>query len=179
MKPAGYLLLIPAGLAVALDAAEIPSSLVSAELKAHIREGLPSYQAPSTKRSGASGDSPIFSDTHVTDPDVLVLPKLTVQEKRDLPADAPRYLMGPRAYDRKMRNLYLDDLAKDGPLETFLNSYTIPLFSPSRVAKGRALALGAELDRLADLLTPDEAKGLNGMYDEIALTVGRRAPKRR
>jgi hypothetical protein len=74
-----------------------------------------------------------------------------------------------------MRNLYLDDLAKDGPLETFLNSYTIPLFSPSRVAKGRALALGAELDRLADLLTPDEAKGLNGMYDEIAHTVGSHA----
>ncbi len=179
MKPAGYLLLIPAGLAVALDAADAPAGLVSPELKAHIREGLPTYQAPAANKSGPTSDSPIFSDTHVPDPDVLVLPKLTVQEKRDLPNDAPRYLNNPRDYDRKMRNRYLDDLAKDGSLETWLNSYTIPLFSPSRVAKGRALALGDELDRLAELMTPDEAKSLNGMYDEIALTVGRRAPKRR
>jgi hypothetical protein len=182
MKPAGYLLLIPVGLAGIAEAASgpAPTGLASPELKAHIREGLPAYQSPAANRAAREGDSPIFTDNHAApDPDLLILPKLTVKERRDLPGDATRYLMGTRNYDRKMRNLYEDDLAQDGALEFFLNRYTIPLFSPSRAAKGRALALGQELDRLADLLSPEEAKGLNGMYDELALTLGRRAPKRR
>lgn len=177
MKPAGYLLLIPAGLASIADAADAPARLVSSELKAHIREGLPVYQTASAAKSSAE-DSPILSETHASDPNVLVLPKMMVKERR-LPEDAADHLMSPRDFNRKMRNLYLDDLAKDGPLESFLNGFTIPLFSPSRVAKGRALQRGQELDRLADLLTPAEAKSLNGMYDELALTLGRRAPKRR
>jgi hypothetical protein len=153
--------------------------LVSRELKAHIREGLPAYQSPAAAGPAAPGDSPIFAESHPADPDVLVLPKLTVKEKRELPADATRYLLGARDYGRKMRNLYHDELERDGPLESFLNRFTIPLFSPSPAAKGHAIALGQELDRLADLLSPEEARGLNGMYDELALTLGRRAPKRR
>ena len=177
MKPAGFLLLIPAGLAGLAEAApESSASLVSREIKAHIREGLPAYQPPA-----ATGGPVIESETPpptTTDPNILILPKLTVKEKR-LPADAADHLMSPKDFNRRMRNLYLDDLAKDGPLESFLNAYTIPLFSPSREAKGRALARGKELDRLADLMSKEEAQGLNGMYDELALTLGRRAPKRR
>ncbi len=179
MKPVGFLLLLPAGLASVADAAEPSLGLVSRGLKAHIREGLPAYQAPAAGKPAAEADSPIFSDSHPAGPDVLVLPKLTVEEKRLLPADASRYLGNPRNYDRKMRNLYDDDLAKDGVFETFLNHFTLPLFSPSRLEKGKALERGQELDRLADLLSREEAKGLNGMYDELALTLGRRAPKRR
>ncbi len=181
MKPAGYLLFIPVGLAGIADAASEPAStgLVSAEIKAHIREGLPNYEPPPAIRPAGEGDSPIFTENHPLDPDVLVLPKLTVKEKRELPGDAARYLLGSREYNRKMRNLYRDELAKDGALESFLNSHTIPLFSPSAAAKGRAIALGQELDRLADLLSPEEARGLNGMYDELAGILGRRAPKRR
>ena len=176
MKPAGFLLLIPAGLVNLADASEVPAGLVSRELKAHIREGLPAWRPPAP-----TGGPVIASEDPAPatpDPTILVLPKLTVKEKR-LPADADRYLVNPKAYDRKMRNLYLDDLAKDGPLEAVLNRFTIPLFSPSTVAKGRALEKGRELDRLADLMSKEEAQSLNGMYDELALTLGRRAPKRR
>ncbi|MES1168035.1 MAG: hypothetical protein ABUL61_02580, partial [Oleiharenicola lentus] len=103
MKPAGYLLLIPVGLAGIAEAASepAPTGLASRELKAHIREGLPAYQSPAANRPAQEGDSPIFTENHATtDPDVLILPKLTVKERRDLPSDATRYLMGARNYDR-------------------------------------------------------------------------------
>ena len=178
MKSVGFLLLIPAGWASIAGAAETPSGLVSSELKANIREGLPAYQPPPANKPATEGETPGPINSPVTDPSILILPKFLVKEKR-LPADATDHLMSRSDFNRKMRNLYDDDLAKEGPLQALLNKYTIPLFSPSRVQKGRALALGRELDRLADLLSPEEAKSLNGMYDELAGILGRRAPKRR
>jgi hypothetical protein len=47
-----------------------------------------------------------------------------------------------------MENIYLDKLAEDGPLNVLLNSFTIPILSPSKAARGRALYVGQELDRL-------------------------------
>jgi hypothetical protein len=70
-----------------------------------------------------------------------------VREKR-LPRDATDYLMSRRDFKRKMENLYLDSLAEDGPLNVLLNNFTIPLFSPSKAARGRALYQRQEIDRL-------------------------------
>jgi hypothetical protein len=172
MKPAGFLLFIPAGLAAVLAADEAQTGLTSRATKARITEGLPVWHTPVTKPDGTPG-------TEGTPPaDVLILPKMTVKEKR-LPPDADDKLMSKRDFSRKMINLDYDDLYKDSRLEAFLNDMSIPLLSPSRADRGRALALGKELDRLADLLSPEEAKGLQGMFDGLAHVVGQRAPKRR
>ena len=58
MKPAGLLLLIPAGL-VAIAASEIDSGLVTRKTKTLIREGLPAYQPPAPKADGETTDSTV------------------------------------------------------------------------------------------------------------------------
>ncbi len=164
---------------VSADADEAAAGLVSKETKAHILAGLPAFQPKpvpddTAETTPANSDSPPPS----SDPNLLVLPTLTVKEKR-LPPDAADHLMSRKDYNRRMTNLYLDDLERSGPLDRFLNGFTIPLLSPSRVARGRALALSQELERLSSLMSPAEAKSLNSFYDEFALTLGRRAPPRR
>ncbi|HEY8995269.1 MAG TPA: hypothetical protein VIM71_11445 [Lacunisphaera sp.] len=144
MKPAGFLLLLPAGLATVALTAEPSAGLVSREIKARIREGLPTYQPPSPK-AGTDNESTATAQT--SDPNVLILPKFMVKEKR-FPRDADDHLMSKRDFNRKMENLYLDKIAEDGPLNVLLNSFTIPLLSPSKVQRGRALYRAAELDRL-------------------------------
>ena len=173
MKSAALLLLLPTGFVAVAWAGETSPGLITSETKSRIREGLPTYQASASKSDGKIADSAPAATS-----DVLALPKLTITEKR-LPREADDYLMSRKDFNRKMQDVDQDNLARDGALEALLNGFAIPLFSPSRVERGKALYLGKELDRLADLLTPDEAQGLNGMYDEIALVVGRRAPKRR
>ena|SRR6478609_1289854 len=179
MKPAGFLFLVPAGLACLAGADEPTTGLVSKETKAHVLAGLPPFQPKPAPDASTAADATSPDDPPpAPDANLLVLPTMTVKEKR-LPADAADHLMSPRAFNRKMTNLYLDDLARDGPLDLLLNGFTIPILSPSRASRGRALALSKELDRLSSLLSPAEAKQLNGFYDELAGTLGRRAPKRR
>jgi len=144
MKPAGLLLFIPAGFAAALAAEDAPSTgLISRELKAHIREGLPAYHPPSPRTEGTPGTDTADNP----DPDTLVLPKMLVKEKR-LPPDAADYLMSRSDYKRKMENIYLDEIAKDGPLNYLLNCFTIPILSPSKAARGNAIYRAREMDRL-------------------------------
>lgn len=145
MKPAGFLLLIPAGLATVVLTAEPSAGLVSREIKARIMEGLPTYQPPPPK-TGADSETTDLPQT--SDPNVLILPKLMVKESR-LPRDAADHLMSKRDFKRKMENIYFDKLAEDGPLNVLLNSFTIPILSPSKADRGRALYVGAELDRLS------------------------------
>ena len=142
MKPAGLLLPL-VGLASALTAAEPSSAIISREISAKIREGLPTYQPPAPKPGGEAADP----GPQTTDPDVLVLPKLTVKEKR-LPSDAADHLMSRDDLKRKMENIYLDTIAEDGPLNYFLNRFTIPILSPSKEERGRAIYRQRELDRL-------------------------------
>lgn len=151
MKPAGLLLLIPAGL-VAIAASEIDSGLVTRKTKTLIREGLPAYQPPAPKADGETTDSTVPT----TDPDVLVLPKMTVNELR-LPRDAADRLMSKRDFNRKMENLYLDTIAEDGPLNVLLNSLTIPFLSPSKAARGRAIYRAKEMDRLRHVIEVSKA----------------------
>lgn len=141
MKLAGFPLLFSAGsIAVSLGA-QSTTSIVSRETSARIREGLPTY-APSPPPSDSATEP-----TQTTDPDVLILPKVTVKGKR-LPPDAADHLMSRRDFKRKMENLYLDALAEDGPLNVLLNNFTIPILSPSKAQRGRALYHRRELDRL-------------------------------
>ncbi|HWA28869.1 MAG TPA: hypothetical protein VG734_24675 [Lacunisphaera sp.] len=159
MKPAGLLLIIPAGFVAMLSAEEPATGLTSRETKARIREGLPVFQPALAKGAGSKGtDSDIARD-----PDTLVLPKMRILEKR-LPPDAADHLMSREEFKRKMENIYYDEIAKDGPLNYFLNCFTIPILSPSKAARGRGIYVGRELDRLSHLievskaLDPDAAK---------------------
>jgi hypothetical protein len=161
MKPAGFLLFIPAGFVAAAAASESGSGLVSRETKAHIREGLATFQPSPPAKEGEA-----VAPTPSTDPDVLVLPKMIVKELR-LPPDAADHLMSRKDFNRKMDNLYLDTIAEDGLLNVVLNSIAIPILNPVSIAlpprkpkdarsvyrsveieRGRAIYRAREIDRL-------------------------------
>jgi hypothetical protein len=144
MKPAGYLLFFSVGTSCWGQAAEPPPGLVSKQTKAHIREGLPKFQA---KAPEGTEDSSNEEATPADDPDLLVLPTMTVKEKR-LPSDAADHLANRDDVKRKMENIYLDEVAAVGRLNYFLNSFTIPILSPSKEERGRAIYIQRELDRL-------------------------------
>ena len=170
MKPAGLLLPL-VGLASALTAAEPSSTLISREISAKIREGLPAYQPPAPKSEGEAADT----TPQTTDPNVLILPKLTVKEKR-LPSDAADHLMSRDDFKRKMENLYLDSIEEVGPLNYWLNRFTIPILSPSKEERGRAIYQRRELDRLRHVtgsrrtLEPDASKKLERELDNSHTT---------
>jgi hypothetical protein len=172
MKPAGLFLFLPAGLMVITLSAEDSTGLVSREIKARIREGLPAYQPPPPK-TGTDDETAEFVQT--TDPNVLILPKFTIKESR-LPRDAADHLMSRRDFKRKMENIYLDDLADDGPLNVLLNNFTIPLISPSKAARGRAVYVKRELDRLNHVnetsksIDPDAARKYRQELDNTHTT---------
>lgn len=157
MKPAGLLLPL-VGLATALSAAGPSAAIISREISAKIREGLPAYQ-PSAPRPE---DEAAETNLQTTDPDVLILPKITVKEKR-LPADAADHLMSRREFNRRMENLYFDALVEEGPLSVLLNNFTIPLISPFKATRGRVIYRQRELERLRHVsdslrtLDPDAA----------------------
>jgi hypothetical protein len=75
-----------------------------------------------------------------------------------------------------MENLYLDEIAKDGELNYFLYSFTIPILSPSKAERGHVLYQRAEIDRLkrvtdaAKSINPDNAKTLSRELDNTATT---------
>lgn len=174
MRPAGFLLLIPAGFVCLATAEEAAPGLISKNAKAHIRAGLPGFQSKPTP------DAFTDTDTSPSAPasNMLILPTLTVKERR-LPPDAVDHLMAPAAFRRKMTNLYLDELDRIGPLHSLLNRYTIPLLSPSRVERGKAIHRNREFNRLSGLMSPLEATTLNDVYDQFAHTLGSAATPRR
>lgn len=160
MKPAGLLLFIPAGLVAVLAAEVSPAGFASQETKARIRAGLPAYQPPPPQAQGSPG---VAAESANTTADTLVLPKMLVEEKR-LPSDAADHLMSKRDFKRKMENLYLDTLAEDGPLNYLLNCFTIPILSPSKAARGRAIYVRKEMNRLEHVI--DVSKALDPAADK-------------
>ncbi len=158
MKPAGLLLFIPAGWVAIATASETSSGLVTRETKTHIREGLATYQPPPPKKEGET-----TAPSPATDPNVLVLPKMIVKEQR-LPSDAADHLMSKREFNRKMENLYLDTVAEGGLLIVLLNSFTIPILSPSKAARGRMIYRAKEMERLEHVV--DVSKALDPEADK-------------
>ncbi|RXK52789.1 hypothetical protein ESB00_13795 [Oleiharenicola lentus] len=160
------------GLAAALSAAEPEPARISRDISAKIREGLPTYQPPAAPAEGGSAGT---EGSQTSDPNVLILPKLTVKEKR-LPPDAADQLMSRDDFKRKMENLYLDEIAKDGPLNYLLNKFTIPILSPSKAERGKAIYQRRELDRLrhvsdaARSLDPNATKKLERDLDNSHTT---------
>lgn len=170
MNPAGPILVLAFGAGLTVSGAEAGTAIISRDISAKIREGLPAYQPPPAQ---ANGDNPKAEPA--PEPGVLVLPKMTVKESR-LPPDAADHLMNRDDFERKMANLYLDEIAKVGPLNYFLNQFTIPILSPSKAERGRAIYRQRELDRLrhvseaARTLAPDAAGALARELDNSHTT---------
>lgn len=143
MKPPAGLLLPLVGLATALCAGALSAAILSPDTAAKIRKGLPAYQPPAPQAEEKAAET----GPQTTDPNVLILPKVTVKEKR-LPSDAADHLMSRREFNRRMENLYFDALAEEGALNVLLNNFTIPLISPFKATRGRVIYRQRELDRL-------------------------------
>ena len=141
MKPAGLYLLVPAGLALLAAAAEPDAPKISSHLKEAIRASLPAF-APKP-------DQPSPETPAALDPDVLILSKMVVKEKRP-PGHDPDVWLADREVQQKAMAAYKDSMT---PLEWALNSWFIPLFTPPASVRARmaydSAKVAAELDRLA------------------------------
>lgn len=129
MKAAGptLLCLIATGTLAAREPT-VPATL-SSRLSAEVRASLPAYTPPPPKPENTpAGPAP-------ADPDVLVLPKLTVREKRVQRLD-PLDILSPREQDKKYAAEYRASLKG---LDALLNGFAIPLIGQSLAARGRAL----------------------------------------
>ncbi len=146
MKPAGLLLLVPAGLALIASATEpapeVPPKF-STRLSQEIRSSLPKFTAPAAP--------PVSTDTTPPSPDVLVLPKMVVREKR-LPGHDPDVWLGERVVQQKAMSTYRDSMTD---LEWALNWWFVPIFSSPASVRARAAyeegKVTAEISRLNDL----------------------------
>jgi hypothetical protein len=150
MKPAGpsLLFLVMAAALAAQPAAPAPPVKTSGLLAQEIRAGLPKYASPATTTQAAAKNEPVPAD-----PDLLVLPKFTVKEKR-LPANDPDVWLTERAVQQKAMAAYQGSMT---PLEWAMNSWFIPLFSAPPSVRARAAYQEnkriAEISRIAHLIS--------------------------
>jgi hypothetical protein len=145
MKPAGYLIFVPVGLGL-IAAAEPTPARLSARISAEIRASLPLYVAP-VASAKPEPDAP------AADPNVVVLPKIVIQEKRP-PGNDPDVWLSPRRVQQKALAAYKGSMTD---LEWVLNSWFIPLFSAPPSVRARAAyqsaKAAAENDRLGNIIT--------------------------
>ncbi len=142
-------------LALPLAAAEPPPPVspphLSATISAHVNATLPKFQPPPVPAAAPAEVAPTKEETP-TDGDVVPLPKFFVEDTRLSQLD-PDKLLRPRALAAKMRRDYRKSL---GDLEWALNSFNLPLLTPSVAARARAAyddrKLAAETARLGDLI---------------------------
>ena len=149
MKPAGSLLLLPAGVAF-LCTVCVGEETVRPKLSEHIRKEisakLPVFAAPAANTA--------TTDVVPLDPeaDILLLPKIEVREKR-LPGNDPDVWLAKSVVQQKAMIAYKYSMTD---LEWALNSWFVPLFSApasSRAAADYSSAkISAELERLSHVI---------------------------
>jgi hypothetical protein len=165
MRSAGPTLLLLITLTGGLLADEptpAPPAKTSPRLSQEIRAGLPKFTPPPASPSPSPAEAP---DTP-RDPEVIVLPKITVVEKR-IPTNDPDVWLTGRAVQQKAMAAYKDSMT---PLEWLLNGWYIPLFSAPPSVRARQYyedrKLADEIDRLnsivkaVGLTDPNEAARL-------------------
>jgi len=128
----------------------------SARLTQEIRAGLPKFTPPAPTPAPAS--PPADEAAPPRDPDVVVLPKITVREKRP-PTNDPDLWLNGRAVQQKAMAAYHDSMT---PLEWALNSWYIPLFGAPPSVRAR--------EYYADRKLADEADRLNSVIKAVGLT---------
>ncbi|MBL9218169.1 MAG: hypothetical protein JNG82_06760 [Opitutaceae bacterium] len=142
MKPAGFPLLI---LAVAGTLAAQEPARTSARLAQEIKAALPRYEPP---------PPPVLDQPKAlpADPDILVLPKVTVKEYRP-PTHDPDAWLTNKAVGQKAMAAYKQSMTD---LEWALNSWFIPLVTPPASARARSAyrtnKFGNEVIRLGSLM---------------------------
>ncbi|HTL68088.1 MAG TPA: hypothetical protein VL200_10540 [Lacunisphaera sp.] len=147
MKPAGLSLLALLATAGWADEPAAPPALArtSDRLRQEIRTTLPKYVAPPVVAPVAT---PAAVPPPPPDPDVFVLPTLTIKEKRPSSHD-PDVWLSDHALRQKALVAYRTSMTD---LEWALNSWFIPLFSAPPSVRARAyyhdLKLRDEIDRL-------------------------------
>ena len=132
MTPAGFTLLCCIAAPLVASEPEVPAPAprkLSSHLTEEIRAALPTFQPPVTTAAADPG-SPLQNAY------VLELPRMTVTEKR-MQAMAPDTLLSKDELGRKMEREYLNSLADVSDLNLILNSFSIPLVSPSVKVRAR------------------------------------------
>lgn len=175
MHQAPTLLLCSLGLLAAAAAAEPPApSSLSDRLAAEIRASLPRYE-PKADQPGPAAEAP-------PDPDVILMPRMEIREKR-LERTEPDDWLRRDALQRKIRTDYLASM--DG-LTGFLNSWSIPLVTPSVAARANAryrtqktMAEFGRLSGIANALQGHDPKARDELRDEIQRALTGRPPARR
>jgi hypothetical protein len=113
-------------------------TLLSSRLNAEIRTSLPAYTPSPAKPKNTPAEAA------QPDPDVVVLPKMTVREKR-APRFDPLDLMSPKERAKKYAAEYRNSLKG---LDAVLNGFSIPFFGPSLAALGRELHIRRQFEDL-------------------------------
>ena len=146
MKLAGLWLLLPVGVALPCFAEEPIEPKLSEHIRKEIIAKLPSYD--SKTKSGSAGDALAVE----TDADVLILPKIVVNEKR-LPGNDPDLWLSEEKVQRKAMVAYKTSMTD---FEWALNGWYIPLVSAPPSARARAAyrtaKVAAETDRLLGII---------------------------
>lgn len=83
-----------------------------------------------------------------TDPDLWVLDPIRVQGKKELTRDEAFHLGSRTEMRKKYAKIYSDEVDSKGTLNSLLNSVTIPILSPSKAERGRALRLERQMKEL-------------------------------
>lgn len=147
-----------------LAAQPVPPAKTSARLTQEICSALPKYVPPAENKPATAESTP-------SDPSLLVLPTVTVQEKRP-PGNDPDTWLGERVVQQKAMAAYKASMTD---FEWFLNSWFIPLFTPPASARARAAyasdKVRAEITRVNGLISniermnPKEAAKLRRAMD--------------
>ena len=174
MKTAG-LPLLAFVLGGALAAQETPpaeSPKTSGRLSQEIRAALPKF----TPTPAPALDQP---KDIATDPDVLLLPKLIVKEKRP-PSHDPDVWLTDKAVQQKAMAAYKTSMTD---LEWALNCWFIPLISPPASARarsayesGKARAELLRLNALVDRIGAQEPATSTDLHQELVNMVLKRPP---
>ena len=171
MRPAGPLLLLLVA-SPAWSTADEPAvanpSRTSPRLSREIRAPLPKFIPPTAP---SPGTGPVAAPFMFPDPDLLVLPKMVITEKRP-PGNDPDVWLTNRVIQHKAMSAYRDSMTD---LEWALNSWFIPLFSAPPSVRARQYYEGrkvrAEIDRLSNIIKtvglsdPKEAAKLRAAMD--------------
>lgn len=167
--------LLSVGLAAAAPAEENTPAL-SEHIAGELRAALPKYDpAAHAAKSRTLDKVPV-------DPDVIVLPKMEVREKRTPRVDADEW-MRREALRRRIKRDYLASM--DG-LTGVLNGWSIPLLTPSVSARAqaayRAEKIMNEANRLLSIgeaLNRIDPQAGREIREDLELAVTGRAPARR
>jgi hypothetical protein len=166
IKPAVLTRFALAAWTVVVLAGEQAPPKLSEHIKQEVLASLPPYVPPPPKAAASPA-----AQVPAADPDLLVLPKIVVQEKRP-PANDPDVWLADREIQQKAMAAYKGSMTD---LEWVLNSWFIPILSAPASVRARAAyesnKLAAERDRLGNLIRavgltdPNAARKLKDAMD--------------